>query len=225
MLLLRPVVVIALATAGCTDPPADLTGSGQDAAAPDASLNCSPIQPTCAEGSGCYWAGPGRFECAAALGLPRYHVCRESADCSPGDGCHLDDIVDFYCVGYCDYGRYGGERDPERCGENEVCAGPLDGGIGICLGLCDPLDSDCPDGQGCYHRTGADICLPVTDGSAPGEACSRNNDCLPGAGCTGDDLCAVYCNYQNHPDQPDPRCAGGEVCTAIEPGEPLGFCQ
>jgi len=122
--------VLALATVSCTDPPGDLSGSGPDAAPPDASVNCSPIQPTCELGSGCYWAGPGRFECATALGLPRYHVCRDSTDCSPGDGCHLDDIVDFYCVGYCDYGRYGGERDPDRCGENELCAGPLDGGIG-----------------------------------------------------------------------------------------------
>jgi hypothetical protein len=217
-------MVIALAAA-CTDPPGELTGSGPDGAPPDASLNCSPIQSTCAEGDGCYWAGPGRFECQAALGLPRYHVCGQSSDCSPGDGCHLDDIFDFYCVGYCDYGRYGGQRDPERCGENELCAGPLDGGIGICLGLCDPLESDCPDGMGCYLRENADICLPVIGAGAPGDPCGRNNDCLPGAGCRDDDVCAAYCSYQDNPDQADPRCADGEVCTAIADGERLGYCR
>lgn len=225
MLLLRPVVVIALA-AGCSKPPGGLSGSGPDAAPADASLNCSPIQSTCAAGDGCFWAGPGRFECSAALGLPRYHPCRQSNDCSPGDGCHLDDIVDFYCTGYCDYGIYGGERDPDHCGENEVCAGPLDDSIGICLGLCDPLDSDCPDGMGCYLRANADICLPVIDDLAPGDPCSRNNECRPGSGCRDEDeICAVYCNHDEHPERPDPRCAEGEVCTAIAPGERLGFCQ
>jgi len=224
VVVFRRVVMVAFATAACTNPPGQLAGSGPDAGAPDASLNCSPITPTCAQGSGCYWAGPGRFECAAALGLPRYHLCRQSTDCSPGDGCHLDDTVDFYCTGYCDYGRYSGERDPDRCGENEICAGPFDSGIGICLGLCDPLDSDCPEGLGCYLRQNADICLPVVGEGAPGDVCAHDNECLPGAGCN-DDVCAVYCNHDNHPDEPDPRCAGGEICTAIAEGERLGFCQ
>lgn len=224
MVLPRSALAIAL-LAACTDPPAELDGSGPDAAAPDASLLCTPIEPSCADGSGCYWAGPGRFECAPGLGLPRYHVCGASSDCTPGDGCHLDDIFDFYCTGYCDYGRYAGERDPEHCGENELCAGPLDDGIGICLGLCDPLASDCPEGLGCYVREGADICLPVTGSGAPGDLCSRNNDCAPGSGCADGDRCAVYCNYQDNPDQTDPRCAGGELCTALAPRERIGVCR
>ena len=224
MVVLRLLVALALAAA-CTDPPAGLVGSGPDAAPADASLNCSPLQSSCAAGSGCYWAGPGQFHCAAALGLPRYHVCRQSTDCSPGDGCHLDDIFDFYCVGYCDYRAFGGERDPDRCGENEVCAGPFDGGIGICLGLCDALDPDCPEELGCYLREGADICLPVIGDGAPGDACSRNNDCRPGSGCRDDDTCAVYCDHENNPEQADPRCEDGEVCAAVARGERLGFCQ
>jgi len=86
--------------------------------------------------------------------------------------------------------------------------GRFDDSIGICLGLCDPLDSDCPDGMGCYLRANADICLPVIDDLAPGDPCSRNNECRPGSGCRDEDeICAVYCNHDEHPERPDPRCA------------------
>jgi hypothetical protein len=219
---------MALAIAfGCGDTPHHLTGSGPDAALSDASLPCSPISPNCGEGDGCFWAGPGRFECSRALGLPRYHQCRESADCSPGDGCHLDDFVDFYCIGYCNYATHGGQQDLDRCAENEICA-EFDGAIGRCLGICDALDPDCPDGLACYAiLDAADICLPVLAASPPGEPCFRNNDCVPGSGCIGEreGRCMTYCNYQNNPDQVDPRCEDGEVCSALGDGERLGVCQ
>jgi len=218
---------------GCGGPPSELPGdpeASRDSGAGDAGepIECDPLAPVCPAGHGCYWAAPGRFECAASLGLPRYHLCEASAQCSPGDGCHLDDRFDFFCIGYCDHARYGGERDPERCGENELC-GDFDGEVGRCLGICDPLASDCPDGLGCYAILdgAADLCLPVTGEGQPGEPCQKSNDCAPGSGCVelGDQLaCATYCDHDENPGQADPRCAGGEVCTPLQPGERIGAC-
>lgn len=214
----------------CSQPPSELDRDGmpRDAEpAADASLLCDVLTQSCPDGEGCYWAGgPGNFICAPSLGLPTYHPCQASDECAAGDGCHLDDFFSFYCVPYCDYGVNGGGDDP-RCAEHELCAA-FDGDIGVCLGICDALDSDCPDQQGCYHiPDAADICLPVTGDGAPGAACLRNNDCRPGNGCVGvgeEAKCAVYCDHDTNPEAADPRCAEDEVCGALEAGERLGAC-
>ena len=223
-------LALAAALAACGSPPSGLIDPDQpgDAGASDArALACDPLAPACASGEGCFWMGPGTFECAPAAGLPRYHVCQSSQHCSPGDGCHLDDFYDFYCIGYCDHTRYAGQRDPERCGENELC-GDWDGVVGRCLGICDPLAPDCPDGLGCYAiLDAADLCLPITGQGAPGDPCQRSNDCAPGGGCVerGEErTCAAYCDHETNPDQADPRCADGEVCARLGPGERIGIC-
>jgi hypothetical protein len=217
---------------GCSSPPSsivDETPPGPpDGAPPDGQVACNPLAPACPEGAGCFWAEPGRFECSASVGLPRYHVCLVSSQCSPGDGCHLDDFYDFYCTGYCDHTMYGGMRDPDRCADKDLC-GDFDGAIGRCLGICDPLAPDCPDGLGCYAILdgSADLCLPITGNGKPGDLCQRNNDCEPGAGCIGSGSaarCAAYCDHDENPDGDDPRCEEGEVCGSLGAGERIGVC-
>jgi hypothetical protein len=225
---LLPVLVAALAL-GCSEPPAGISGQSSDAGAPGdaAAGSCDVLAQSCPPGEGCYWAGaPGAFVCAPALGLPRYHPCQTSDQCAIGDGCHLDDFFSFFCIGYCDYGANAGGPDP-RCEEHELCAA-FDGDVGVCLGICDALDSDCPDGLGCYHiLEAADICLPVTGDGEAGDACARNNDCAPGLGCVDGEtsVCATYCDHEANPDEADPRCAKGEVCGALGDGERIGACR
>jgi len=223
--------LLLLLMAACSEPPAGVTGEVVDSGpTPDAAESvCDVLEQSCPPGEGCYWAGaPGVFVCDDTLGLPRYHPCQTSDQCAPGDGCHLDDFFSFYCTGYCDYANNGGGSDP-RCEEHELCAGPFDGDVGICLGICDALDSDCPDGLGCYHiLEAADICLPVTGAGEKGDACVRNNDCAPGLGCdeSGEtSVCAVYCDHESNPEAADPRCEKGEVCGALGDDERIGACR
>ena len=219
----------------CSGPPSHLAGQDpgprRDAGPADAAADlfpCDPLAQTCPTGDGCFWVGPGAFHCLPADGLPRYHVCQNSTECSPGDGCHLDDFYEFYCVAYCDYRRYAGQRDPDHCGEHELCA-TFDGEVGVCLGICDPLDSSCPSGQVCtYIEQAADLCFPQRADGAAGDGCARSNDCQPGLGCvgTGDDAhCATYCDHDSHPETADPRCDSGQVCHQLYPGERIGYCD
>ena len=222
--------LLLVLVAACSEPPAGVEGQASDSGPPGIDADpgvCDALAQSCPEGEGCFWAGaPGAFECAETLGLPRYHPCQTSSQCAPGNGCHLDDFFSFYCTAYCDYATHAGEWDP-RCGENELCAA-FDDLVGICLGICDPLDSDCPDGMGCYHiPEAADICLPVTGAAQVGEACVRNNDCAPGLGCVeGGEaaVCAAYCDHDANPEAADPRCAKGEVCGTLGDGERIGVC-
>jgi hypothetical protein len=228
---MRCRLALLVVVGACSQPPDGVTGAPSDAApAADASLQCDALEQSCPDDEGCYWWGaPGDFRCAPSLGLPRYHPCGRSDECSVGDGCHLDDFFSFYCIAYCDYGLNAGGSDP-RCADHELCAA-FDGDVGVCLGICDALDSSCPDGQGCYHiLDAADICLPVTGNGAPGATCQRNNDCAPGNGCIEDEraetaTCAVYCDHDSHPEASDPRCAKGEVCASLGPGERIGACE
>ena len=221
-------LVAAATLTACSAPPSSArefdAGVRADAATV---LGCDPLACTCGDDDGCYWFMPGDFECAPSLKLPRYHVCAASTQCSPGDGCHLDDFVNFYCTGYCDYATYAGERDPGRCSDHELCAS-FDGDVGICLGICDPLDSTCPPDQGCYViPNAADLCIPSGQKRIPGEECRRNPDCAPGAGCVGSDddmYCATYCDHDTYPEASDPRCNEGEICVALAFGERIGVC-
>jgi hypothetical protein len=223
----RALVLVALA--GCQAPPGTLeaidAGPPPDAPAPDARYGCDPLLQDCGDGRACVWQGPARFECVASLGLPRYHSCLTSAHCSPGDGCHLDDFIDFYCIAYCDHARYPGLRDPRRCDVSEIC-GEWDGPVGRCLAICDPLSANCLAGLACYLvPDAADLCVPILEPGAPGTACGRNNDCAPGSGCLGDPaVCTIYCDHQNYPDQPEPRCADGELCRALAGEDRIGAC-
>lgn len=230
------LVLVVVLVSACSEPPADVIGqtadggAGGDADADAAARSCDVLEQSCPVGEGCYWGGaPGAFVCAESLGLPRYHPCQTSDQCSTGDGCHLDDFFSFYCIGYCDYAANGGGADP-RCEQHELCAGPFDGDVGVCLGICDALDSDCPEGLGCYHiLEAADLCLPTVGEGETGDECVRNNDCAPGHGCVDVDevtsVCAVYCDHEANPEGADPRCAEGEVCGALGPGERLGTCR
>jgi hypothetical protein len=188
----------------------------------DASGRCDPLLQNCPSGEACYWADLGEFRCSPAGGLPLYHPCRAVAQCSPGDGCHLDDRLDFYCTAYCDYLNLGGEADP-RCESHELCAS-WDGAIGICIGICDPRQQACPEGQGCYAiEGGADLCFPVAVGAEVGQACVRQNDCIAGAQCV-EDVCRRLCDYEQFPGAFDPVCQPAQTCTGPSGSPEIGYC-
>jgi hypothetical protein len=222
--------LVVLLLGGCQGPPSALTGStpaaGDAAAAVDAALGCDPLAQDCSDGQACVWIeGGGGFVCVESLGLPRYHACEVSGHCSAGDGCHLDDRIDFYCIAYCDHATYPGLRDPGRCDVAEIC-GELDGDIGRCLGICQALSSNCPPGLACYLvPDAADLCFPVLTEGFPGTACARDNDCAPGSGCLGEPpRCTVYCDHENYPEQAEPRCAEDAICTALVDEDRIGAC-
>lgn len=182
---------------------------------------CDPLLQNCPGGEGCYWAGFGTFRCSEPGGLPLYHPCADIAQCSPGDGCHLDDRFDFYCTHYCDYLNFAGERDP-RCEPHELCAS-WDGTIGICMGICDPREQPCPTDQGCYAVAGADLCYPVATPGAIGDPCLRPNDCVASTQCD-DGTCRRQCDFEQFPGGSDPVCQGGEVCTGPFGSDVIGRC-
>ncbi len=107
----------------------------------------------------------------------------------------------------------------------------------VCQVSCDPLGSDCAEGEGCYIAGAIGLCAPDASGEGGGfaESCEFINGCDAGSMCVSPDVvpgcpdgsagcCTVFC------DVADPQCPDGTVCELIwdepaaRPLADLGIC-
>jgi hypothetical protein len=107
-------------------------------------------------------------------------------DCDFGAICLIDEIgtLEGTCVPFC-VGSASGPlicEDPDR-----TCVTANNGSIIFCLPACNPLQADCPDGQGCYPYTDDWLCGEDASGDlgAYGDPCDFFNVCDPGLICLG----------------------------------------
>ena len=117
-----------------------------------------------------------------------------------------------------------------------------DGSLPICLGSCDPLVQDCPEGQACYSSAG-DLFVCFKESAMPGEGmpgdeCQYVNQCQEGSFCANamivegcppesNGCCTPYCAIS----EGDMPCQPMEDCLAFfeegmaPPGyENVGVC-
>ncbi len=124
-------------------------------------------------------------------------------DCELGAMCwNVDpDTLIGTCVGLCD----GSPRAPTCAEPNTTCFIAGEGSLNLCLPSCDPLASDCPEGQVCVDGNGGSFnCINGIPGAA-GAACEFANACDPGLACINGTLvpgcdpaanncCSPYCS-------------------------------
>lgn len=143
------------------------------------------------------------------------------------------------CVGFCT-----GSRAQPLCPDGSSCSLTGDGVLILCIPTCNPLASDCPDGQGCYPYISGEFACFLDESQFegwPGAACEYINACQPGLfcadgqlvpGCASTGCCAPYCDRSD--GMADATCDAalpGTTCTAwygigeAPPGlENLGVC-
>ena len=188
--------VVASDTVGDGDGDGDATtvmgdGDGTDTDGPSEGM-CDPQLQNCPEGEKCTFyrdeANPdGANKCVAIMGNDQ-----EGDPCQALDGDTDSCALALHC--------WGTEPDNatgacvEFCDENEVCSagGPCtitnEGTLPMCLPLCDPLASDCPNGWACYDDWFSENWFCDRDKSedlgAHGDPCMTINGCDPGFICT-----------------------------------------
>ena len=157
--------------------------------------------------------------------------------CEHGSMCWDVDpaTLEGFCVAIC----VGSVEAPTCEDETATCAINGDLTIAVCLPGCDPLQQDCPGGQGCYPWNDRFTCALDDSGDmgVPGDPCPYLSACDPGAMCVTPGLvpdcmnaagcCTAFCSL----DDPMPPCLPGQVCTswyeegAAPPGyELVGVC-
>ncbi len=150
-------------------------------------------------------------------------------DCELGAMCwDVDpDTLTGTCVGLCD----DSSRAPTCAEPKTKCFISGEGILNLCLPTCDPLASDCLEGQVCIDDGGGSFtCFEGTPGAA-GAQCEFPNACDPGLACIVSSLvpgcdpaanacCSPYCSL-SAPVCPDPN----EICHPwFEPDQaPEGF--
>ena len=152
-------------------------------------------------------------------------------NCALGSMCWLVDpeANAGTCAAMC-----GGTFEDPQCADGLSCFVGNSGSLALCLPSCDPLLSNCADGQGCLPNGelgDAFVCLPAPSPQvvAPG-TCAHLGGCEPGTVCVGQDVlstcedpqgcCTRWCDPEN------PICDDGLVCQPIEIPSPvpIGVC-
>ncbi len=204
------------------------------------SNQCDPMEQNCPDGQKCTAVSPSEGE---PWGI---NVCVDvNGSGQVGDPCDIEGgkytgvdncDVGFICLLTDDDG-FGGTCT-EFCDSNMECPQSgndcevyNDGSLPICLGTCDPLLQDCPEGQGCYRGGGGTtfVCFKVTGESAHADECGYINQCLAGFNCSSPDAvdgcpggvngcCSSFCDLSD-PD-PDAVCVGDEQCISFFEGQP-----
>ena len=128
------------------------------------------------------------------------------------------DTLEGTCVELC-----GGTPDQPVCNTPMSACAINSGAVQLCITTCDPLMSDCPDGELCVPSTSGSNFVCVADGSMgggqAGETCEYINVCAPGHVCIdpsyvescqgGVGCCAPYCDITD----PNVSCPGAtEEC-------------
>ncbi len=216
---------------------------------PDAN-SCDPFAQDCPEGQKCAWWDPDGGNAWASthcvpiapqplgLGETCYEYDFETGadDCDKGMLCYnLDEQGVGTCVGLCE-----GENIAPTCVEPCTACHVYGTGFSVCLpARCDPLQSECPDGQICTMSYSFACMPPDPEGPAgPGEPCSMtlSGVCAEGLvcadaehvpGCRDFFCCTEFCELA----APN-TCPEGQQCItgywhAIAPGcgyEQVGMC-
>lgn len=217
----------------------------------DAPVECSTWEQDCPRGEKCMpWANdggnawnatrcspvdpnpdaPGQSCSAVDSGVSGVDTCDGTSMCF-----NVDEQLSGGCTPFC----IGSPENPGCADADRTCTFGGDGVLALCLLSCDPLEQNCPQGQGCYSAPSGFLCTTDAsgDGGADNEACGFLNDCDPGlicippmqtAGCKSNQgCCTPYCDV-NVPG----TCLGdGEDCVTFyaegkaPPGlEDLGVC-
>jgi hypothetical protein len=140
------------------------------------------------------------------------------------------------CVEFCDVNSACPQTPTAKCVVYNS------GSLPICLGSCDPIVQDCPEGQGCYNSAG-DQFVCFKESAMPGEGgigaeCQYINQCQKGGFCAATDsvvncsptslgCCTPFCPVSGG----NAPCQQGEDCVPFfEPGsappayEDVGVC-
>ncbi|WAS99036.1 hypothetical protein [Nannocystis punicea] len=170
---------------------------------------CDPFADDCPEGQKCSAYGdPGEngwhfVKCVPIAPQPGQagDPCTVSGEVNSGiDSCdeHLqcfwiDDELTGTCVPWCG----GTPQDPTCADPESYCAVSGDSVLSLCLATCDPLGTDCPEGQVCVPVPIEDAftCAPdlSLDEGQVFDPCEYANVCDPGLACVTADL-AVECD-------------------------------
>jgi len=228
----------------------EMVGFIQDPDGGGVNIECDVWAQDCAEGEKCMpWANDGgsswnATRCSpldpnpAQIGDP---CTVEGSGVSGIDNCDIASMcwdVDpetnmGTCAGFCS----GSEANPVCEDPTTSCVIANEGGLSLCLPICDPLLQDCVEGQGCYPIDDGFACAPDAGGEdgAYGEACAFINVCDPGMfcanpeavpNCASEGCCSPFCDMSD-PDAGAacPGAAGGQECVAwYEEGQaPPGF--
>lgn len=185
------------------------------------------IAGSCPEGQACYLSG-GSMTCLKEGTKLKGEDCSGSSnDCAPGLTCLNYGIVkgcarmcstdpnadaSFKCATLCGAGKFE-QKDKET--KTGICTEDVE------FPTCDPLDSDCPAGAGCYPSEGKWICLSAGK-KEKFEACGTANDCQPGLTCQAAGKCYTICDSSMHDN--NPKCSSFDVkCNDIYGG--FGYCS
>jgi len=220
-----------------------------------AACECDVWAQDCQEGEKCNpWANDGGNSWNATKCVPL-----SDSPAQPGDPCeaegggvsgldncdassmcwNVDETGAGTCVAFC----AGSEASPVCEDPNATCVIANDGVLILCLPACDPLMSDCGEGQGCYPADDSFACVFDASGGdgSFGEPCELTNVCAPGlwcapaAGvpdCPTANCCTSFCDRSDPNASADcPGAAGGQECVPwyeenqVPPGfEDLGTC-
>ena len=129
-------------------------------------------------------------------------------DCELGTMCWDVDprTNEGVCVALCT----GSSIDPVCDDPQTYCNIPGDGPVTLCLPLCNPLQQDCAEGQGCYPIQGEWTCIPTASSGKGGYGapCEYINACDHGFACLGSPAlpncagsfgcCSQACDVEDH---------------------------
>jgi len=188
--------------------------------------DCDTFLQDCPEGEKCTpWANDGgnswnARRCTPVVDDPdgTGEPCTVEGSATSGlDSCELGsmcwDVDTETKTGTCTPLCTGSPQAPSCSDPDRWCSMSGDGPLALCLPTCDPLESSCPQGQGCYPLDSLFLCAPDASGKAGGpfEACQFTNACDPGVVCVPGEstvacdepsCCSPYCDLQA-PDCPD----------------------
>jgi len=153
-------------------------------------------------------------------------------NCELGAMCwNTDDANLGTCIGFCE----GSEANPVCPDPSTACAIANGGVLILCLPTCDPLLTDCNEGENCYPIDDSFACAPDAGGEEGvfGDACEFLNFCDPGLYCAAaaavpncqgsQGCCSSFCDI-TEPDASAecPGAAGGQECVPwYEEGQAL----
>jgi hypothetical protein len=200
----------------------------------EAPLACDVLDQDCGvDGYGCY--NPEAPYCAKSGKLAAGAACQGSqqSECAAGAVCveNYNARDAFACAAYCNASD---TTAPDFCGKaclggyiylddnqtGDIVGGFCEPGTG---GSCDPLASNCPQGQGCYSWQPA-RCLGAGK-LAKGAVCQYSNECEPGLACIGttaENHCTPYCDME--------ATSGDQACSTLCPNafwdyDDFGVCM
>lgn len=134
-----------------------------------------------------------------------FDTCEAGLTCIGSD----EETLEGICMELCS----GSEESPVCVDTPEATCVGHDTVIPLCRPTCDPLESNCADGEACLPSFDGWGCM-LAGSAALAEPCDSFNACAPGSICLeGEDgsSCAAVCDVT----APEPGCADETTCSAF----------